>query len=64
MMVPTDMGCFHLLMETIGQLPQAADKAVHLNQQRPDQRNAHRPYPDKYGQDMPEIGFWSWSRTD
>lgn len=26
--------------------------------------NEHKPYFDKYGQDMPEIGPWSWSRSD
>ena len=64
MTVLNDLDRFHLVMDTIDRLPQTGDKGVYLKQQLKDKLIEHKQYIRKYGQDMPEIRNWRWSRTD
>lgn len=59
--VLNDLDHFHLVIDTIDRLPQTGDKGIYLKQQLKDKLIEHKQYIDKNGQDMPEIGDWTWS---
>jgi len=50
------------VMDTIDRLPQAGEKGVYLKQQLTDKLIEHRQYINRYGEDMPEIRNWRWSK--
>jgi xylulose-5-phosphate/fructose-6-phosphate phosphoketolase len=62
MTVLNEMDRFHLVMDTIDRLPQTGEKGIYLKQQLRDKLVEHRQYIDKFGQDLPEIRNWKWSR--
>ena len=64
MTVLNDLDRFHLVMDSIDRLPQTGDRGIYLKQQLKDKLIAHKQYIDKYGQDMPEIRNWRWSRQE
>jgi xylulose-5-phosphate/fructose-6-phosphate phosphoketolase len=62
MTVLNDLDRFHLVMDTIDRLPKASEKAIYLKQQLTDKLIEHRQYINRYGEDMPEIRNWRWSK--
>ena len=62
MTVLNDLDRFHLVMDAIDRLPQTGDTGIHVRQQLQDKLIAHKRYINEFGQDMPEIRNWSWSR--
>lgn len=53
---------FHLVMSVIERLPHWAERAAYLKQMAQDKLIEHRLYIQRFGQDMPEILNWKWSK--
>lgn len=62
MTVLNDLDRFHLVMDTIDRLPQIGEKGIQLKQQLQAKLIEHRHYINQYGEDMPEILNWKWSK--
>ncbi len=62
MVVMNDLDRFHLVMDVIDRTPQLGVKAAHVRQQMRDRRTAHRNYIRVYGDDMPMVKNWKWTR--
>ena len=62
MTVLNDLDRFHLVMDTIDRLPQTGEKGRVLKQQLEAKLIEHRLYINQYGEDMPEILNWQWSK--
>ena len=62
MTVLNDLDRFHLVMDTIDRLPQTGEKGRILKQQLEAKLIEHRLYINQYGEDMPEILNWQWSK--
>jgi xylulose-5-phosphate/fructose-6-phosphate phosphoketolase len=62
MTVLNDLDRFHLVMDTIDRLPQTGKKGIQLKQQLQAKLIEHRHYINQYGEDMPEILNWKWSK--
>jgi len=54
---------YHLCEAVIDRVDGLAQRAAHVRQALHDKLAAHRRYVDEYGDDMPEIRNWRWSRT-
>ncbi|WP_176080608.1 phosphoketolase family protein [Paraburkholderia tropica] len=54
---------FHLCEAVIDRVEGLAQRAAHLRQTLHDKLAEHRSYVDEYGDDMPEIKNWRWSRS-
>ena len=53
---------YHLAMDAIDRLPELGDTGAHYRQQLQDQLIRHRQYVREYGEDLPEIRSWQWTR--
>jgi xylulose-5-phosphate/fructose-6-phosphate phosphoketolase len=62
MTVLNDLDRFHLVMDTIDRLPETGKKGIQLKQQLQAKLIEHRHYINQYGEDMPEILNWKWSK--
>jgi xylulose-5-phosphate/fructose-6-phosphate phosphoketolase len=62
MTVLNDLDRFHLVMDTLDRLPQTGEKGRVLKQQLEAKLIEHRLYINQYGEDMPEILNWQWSK--
>ncbi len=62
MPVLNDLDRFHLVMDVIDRLPQTGDKGAALKSRLQDKLTEHKRYIDTYGEDMPEIRNWKWTR--
>jgi xylulose-5-phosphate/fructose-6-phosphate phosphoketolase len=62
MTVLNDLDRFHLVTDAISRLPQTGDKGIYLKQQLNEKLDEHKQFNNKYGQDMPEIRNWRFSR--
>ena len=62
MVVLNDLDRFHLVIDAADRVPKLADKAAYLKQRMRDKRIEHKQYIVRYGEDMPEIRDWKWSR--
>jgi len=62
MTVLNDLDRFHLVMDTIDRLPQIGKKGLDLKRQLQDKLIEHTQYINQYGEDMPEILNWKWSK--
>jgi xylulose-5-phosphate/fructose-6-phosphate phosphoketolase len=49
-------------MDVIDRLPQTGGKGVSLKQQLQNKLVEHKQYIEKYGEDMPEIRNWLWTK--
>jgi xylulose-5-phosphate/fructose-6-phosphate phosphoketolase len=62
MVVLNDLDRFHLFADVIDRVPGLAARAAHLKQMIRHKLIEHKQYVTRYGQDMPEIRDWRWSR--
>jgi xylulose-5-phosphate/fructose-6-phosphate phosphoketolase len=62
MTVRNDMDRFHLAGDAIDRIPGLTERAGHVKQFLRDKLVDHKRYIDAYGEDMPEIQNWRWSR--
>ena len=60
MTVLNDMDRFHLVMDALRRLPQAAEAGRALMELMRNKLTKHRQYIELHGQDMPEIRNWKW----
>jgi xylulose-5-phosphate/fructose-6-phosphate phosphoketolase len=60
MTVLNDLDRFHLAMDVIDRLPQAAAPGVRLKQVLQDKLIEHRQYIRQNGRDLPEVRNWKW----
>ena len=63
MTVLNDMDRFHLVMDAIDRLPQTGVAGFELKGALERKRAEHKRYIDQYGEDMPEVRNWKWSRS-
>ncbi len=64
MTVLNELDRFHLVMAAVDRLPQTGERGHALKRRLCDKLIEHRHYIEKYGQDLPEIRNWRWSRSD
>jgi len=62
MVVSNELDRFHLVSNVIDRLPQLTVKAAYVKQFLKEKLLDHKEYIQEYGQDMPEIRNWTWSR--
>ena len=62
MAVINDIDRFHLVADVIDRIPLRGSQADYAKQALRDKRIAHKQYIAEYGEDMPEISKWKWSR--
>jgi xylulose-5-phosphate/fructose-6-phosphate phosphoketolase len=62
MVVLNDLDRFHLAMDVIDRVPSLGTRAVTARQFFADQRVRHRAHVTTYGEDLPEVREWRWSR--
>lgn len=60
--VMNDLDRFHLVGDVIDRVSGLGSRAAYVKQFLRDKLLDHKKYIDKYGQDMPEIRNWKWSR--
>ncbi|TFD72480.1 phosphoketolase [Cryobacterium sp. Hb1] len=64
MVMLNDLDRYHLVMDVIDRTPGLAARAGLLRQQMQDARLAARQYTRDFGEDLPAVTNWSWSKTD
>ena len=62
MRVQNEIDRFHLVLDMIKALPELGNKASYLYQKMMDTLVAHKQYISEYGQDLPEVRDWKWSK--
>ncbi|HEU0238518.1 MAG TPA: phosphoketolase family protein [Micromonosporaceae bacterium] len=62
MLVRNEMDRFHLVIDVIDRVPGLARKAAVLRQAMVDKHADHHAYVTTYGEDLPEVRDWVWSR--
>jgi len=60
MTVRNDLDRFHLVMDTIDRVPQAASKGGALKLELQRKLIEHKQHIETYGEDLPEIRNWNW----
>ena len=53
---------FHLVQEAIKYLPQLGNRGAYLYQKMSDKLVEHKQYIHAYGEDLPEVAGWKWSK--
>ncbi|WP_241989345.1 phosphoketolase family protein [Cryobacterium serini] len=64
MVMLNDLDRYHLVMDVIDRTPGLAARAGLLRQKMQDARLAARQYTRDFGEDLPAVTDWSWSKTD
>jgi xylulose-5-phosphate/fructose-6-phosphate phosphoketolase len=62
MLVMNDMDRFHLAIDVIDRVPGLGSRAAAARQAFVDLRTGHRAYVREYGEDLPEVRDWAWTR--
>ncbi len=63
MAVLNDIDRFHLVSDVIDRVPKLGSRAAYVQQAMRDKLIEHKHYIAEYGEDMPEIRTWTWSRN-
>ncbi len=63
MTVMNDLDRFHLVIDTIGRVPQTGERGTQLQRQLATKLLEHKQYINTFGEDLPEIRDWMWSET-
>ena len=62
MVVLNHLDRFHLVQDVIDRVPQLGARAAYFKQAIRDKLIEHRQYIEEYGEDMPDITGWQWSK--
>jgi xylulose-5-phosphate/fructose-6-phosphate phosphoketolase len=62
MCVLNELDRFHLVLDAIDRVPKLSVRAAYGKQAIRDKLIEHREYITKHGDDMPEIGGWTWGQ--
>ncbi|HTU18401.1 MAG TPA: phosphoketolase family protein [Gemmataceae bacterium] len=62
MTVLNELDRFHLVEDVVDRLPQLGSRAAYVKQAVRDKLIDHKNYIRRYGDDMPEVRDWKWSR--
>ena len=62
MVVLNNLDRYHLAMDVIDRVPSLRSRASAARQHFGDQRTRHRAQVTTYGEDLPEVRDWRWSR--
>lgn len=62
MVVMNDLDRFHLVADVIDRVPSLRQKAAHVKQYVQNKLIDHKEYIRKYGEDMPEVRNWKWTK--
>ena len=62
MVVMNDLDRFHLVADVVERVPRLRQRAAYVKQHVRDKLIAHKEYIRQYGEDMPEIRNWQWTR--
>jgi xylulose-5-phosphate/fructose-6-phosphate phosphoketolase len=62
MVVLNKLDRYHLAMDVIDRVPSLGSRASSQRQWFADQRTRHRAHVTTYGEDLPEVRDWRWSR--
>ncbi|MEV6415045.1 phosphoketolase family protein [Kribbella sp. NPDC051718] len=62
MVVRNNLDRYHLAMDVIDRVPSLGSHAISTRQWFADQRTRHHAYVTEYGEDLPEVRDWRWSR--
>ena len=62
MLVLNDMDRYRLVIDVVDRVPGLGSRAASLRQLMQDQRVRHHNWTRTYGEDLPEVREWSWSR--
>jgi xylulose-5-phosphate/fructose-6-phosphate phosphoketolase len=60
MVMLNDLDRFHLVIDVLDRVPNAAGQAAHLRQHMIDERLRCRSWTREHGEDHPEISGWTW----
>jgi xylulose-5-phosphate/fructose-6-phosphate phosphoketolase len=63
MRVQNDLDRFHLVKLALSHLPQLGNRCSYLVQHCNDKLVEHKQYISMYGQDLPEVRSWRWSKS-
>jgi xylulose-5-phosphate/fructose-6-phosphate phosphoketolase len=58
--VLNDLDRFHLVIDVIDRVPQAAERGLFVKEKLKDKLIEHTAYIRKHGQDLPEVRNWKW----
>ncbi|HVA29498.1 MAG TPA: phosphoketolase family protein, partial [Candidatus Baltobacteraceae bacterium] len=64
MTVLNELDRFHLAGDAIDRVPRLQERSAHAKQLIRDRLVEHRSYITTFGDDLPEIKQWSWTRAD
>ena len=62
MVVMNDLDRFHLVSDVVERVARLRPQAAYVKQHVRDKLIAHKEYIRQYGEDMPEIRNWQWTR--
>lgn len=62
MCVLNDIDRFHLVMDAVDRIPRYAQLREGIHAKMQQKRKAHKEYITTFGEDMPEIKNWKWTR--
>jgi xylulose-5-phosphate/fructose-6-phosphate phosphoketolase len=60
MVMLNDLDRFHLVIDVLDRVPNAAGQAAHLRQHMIDERLRCRSWTREYGEDHPNVSGWTW----
>ena len=60
--VQNNVDRFHLVQEAIKYLPQLGNRGAYLYQKMSDKLVEHKQYIHQYGEDLPEVAGWKWTK--
>jgi xylulose-5-phosphate/fructose-6-phosphate phosphoketolase len=62
MVVMNDLDRFHLVADVVDRVPSLRQRAAHVKQFVHNKLIDHKEYIRKFGEDMPEIRNWKWTK--